>query len=446
MQADQSTNSLNERLRFIEFQAADAQALRKVRPLLEQNVSRILSKFYGHLEAYPNLMALFQGNYGLSHAREAQAKHWLIMFEGSFDEAYVDRVRRIGKTHERIGLDPRWYIGGYALALGELQAVIIEAYKKKPIECTSLIRAVTKAVMLDMDYAITVYIDEGRANFNNKLSSLAAGFEGSVKKIVDDVSSAAGSMRSAAGTMAEAAENTNRQSSIVADAAGRASTNVQTVASAAEELSSSIQEISRQVNQASQISVRAVSEANETNSHVALLKDAGQKIGSVVTLIQEIASRTNLLALNATIEAARAGEAGKGFAVVASEVKSLANQTARATGDIATQVGSIQEVTKKSSESIGRISKTIEEINGISAGIASAVEQQGAATQEIARNVHQAATGTSEVSSNIAGVTKAATDTGHNAAAVMKSADELSHLASDLRTSVAEFLVTIRGS
>jgi methyl-accepting chemotaxis protein len=444
MQTEPNTHSLSERLKFIDFKATDAQALRTVRPLLEQNVNKILSKFYGHLEAYPQLMGLFQGSYGLSHAREAQAKHWLVMFEGNFDEAYVDRVRRIGKTHERIGLDPRWYIGGYALALGELQAVIIEAYRKKPAECAVLMRAVTKAVMLDMDYAITVYIDEGRANFNNKLSALANDFEGSVKKIVDDVSASAISMRTAAGTMADAAENTNQQSLIVSDAAGRASTNVQTVASAAEELSSSIQEISRQVNQASQISLRAVSEANETNSHVALLKEAGQKIGSVVTLIQEIASRTNLLALNATIEAARAGEAGKGFAVVASEVKSLANQTARATGDIATQVGSIQEVTKKSSESIGRISRTIEEINGISAGIASAVEQQGAATQEIARNVHQAAAGTSEVSSNISGVTKAAADTGHNATIVMKSADELSNLASSLRTGVAEFLVAIR--
>jgi methyl-accepting chemotaxis protein len=436
--------NLNERLRFIDFREADSAALRAIRPTIEANIQKVLTKFYGHIENYPNLMSMFHGQMGVDHARTEQAKHWLTMFHGSFDDAYVGRVQRIGRTHERIGLEPRWYIAGYALAMGELMGLLFEMYRKKPAEGTVAAKALIKAIMLDMDYAISIYIEEGKANFTTKLHGLADNFEGSVLKVVDGVGSSADEMKGAAQTMAAAAEETQRQTTVVAAAAEEASTNVQTVASAAEELSASIQEISRQVSHASTISRQAVAQAQETNALVKQLADAGQKIGSVVNLIQAIAGQTNLLALNATIEAARAGEAGKGFAVVASEVKNLANQTAKATGDIAAQVGAIQEATKHSVDSLARIAKTIEEISGISAGIASAVEEQGAATQEIARNVQQAAAGTSEVSSNIAGVTKAATQTGDNALKVLQTADRLTAQSNDLRGNVGEFLGRVR--
>jgi methyl-accepting chemotaxis protein len=435
---------LRERLRFIDYHDADARALREFKPALEANVGKILTKFYGHIEGYPNLIEMFRGQMGVDHARAEQAKHWLKMFEGSFDGSYVDRVQRIGKTHERIGLEPRWYIAGYALAMGELMALLFEMYKKKPQEGTVVAKAITKAIMLDMDYAISVYIDEGKANFSAKLNSLADGFEGNVLKTVEGVGHSADAMKGAAQTMAAAAEETQRQTTVVAAAAEEASTNVQTVASAAEELSASIREISRQVSHASDITKHAVRQADETNALVKQLAEAGQKIGSVVNLIQAIAGQTNLLALNATIEAARAGEAGKGFAVVASEVKNLANQTAKATGDIAAQVAAIQDATKHSVDSLGRIAKTIEEISGISAGIASAVEEQGAATQEIARNVQQAAAGTTEVSANIAGVTRAATDTGENALKVLQTAESLLKQADDLRGNVGGFLENVR--
>jgi methyl-accepting chemotaxis protein len=189
-----------------------------------------------------------------------------------------------------------------------------------------------------------------------------------------------------------------------------------------------------------------VSEAGRTDGLVKGLAEAAQKIGAVTSLINEIASQTNLLALNATIEAARAGEAGKGFAVVASEVKSLANQTARATEEIGTQIAAMQDATGETVAAIGAIGATIGQINEIATMIAAAVEQQGAATQEIARNVQQAAVGTSEVSRNIAGVNEAAAQTGAAASRVLSSAGELSNQAGQLHGQVDEFLAAVRAA
>jgi methyl-accepting chemotaxis protein len=261
-----------------------------------------------------------------------------------------------------------------------------------------------------------------------------------VKEVVGVVASASSEMESAAQSMSATAEETNRQAGAVAAASEEASSNVQTVASAAEELSSSISEITRQVTQSSDVARKAVEEAAKTNATVKGLAEAAQKIGEVVNLINEIAGQTNLLALNATIEAARAGEAGKGFAVVASEVKSLANQTAKATEDIGRQISAIQSATEAAVGAIQGIGKTIEEIAKIATNIASAVEEQGAATQEIARNVQQASAGTQEVTSNISGVTKAATETGAAAGQVLTAARELATQGDTLKKEVEGFL------
>ncbi|MBR0822856.1 methyl-accepting chemotaxis protein [Bradyrhizobium liaoningense] len=275
---------------------------------------------------------------------------------------------------------------------------------------------------------------------------LADQFEQAVGEIVDTVSSASNELEASAGTLTTTASRAHGLSTEVASASQEASANVQAVASATEELSSSVREIARQVQESARIANEAVGQASRTNERVGELSKAAARIGDVVELISTIAGQTNLLALNATIEAARAGEAGRGFAVVASEVKALAEQTAKATGEIAQQVSGIQAATEESVGSIREISGTIERLSEISSTVAAAVEQQGAATQEISRNVQQAAHGTQRVSTNIGDVQRGASETGSASSQVLSAARSLSSDSNRLKQEVARFLSSVHAA
>ena len=278
------------------------------------------------------------------------------------------------------------------------------------------------------------------------MRNLANQFERAVGEIVDTVSSASNELEASAGTLTTTATRAQDLSTEVASASQEASANVQAVASATEELSSSVSEIARQVQESARIASEAVGQASRTNDRVGELSKAAARIGDVVELISTIAGQTNLLALNATIEAARAGEAGRGFAVVASEVKALAEQTAKATGEIALQVSGIQAATEESVGSIKEISGTIERLSEISSTVAAAVEQQGAATQEISRNVQQAAHGTQRVSTNIGDVQRGASETGSASSQVLSAARSLSSDSNRLKQEVAKFLNSVHAA
>ncbi len=286
--------------------------------------------------------------------------------------------------------------------------------------------------------------EQDRAERRAAMLELADQFEANVMAVVESVSASAQEMENAASGMASTADDTSQKSNVVANAAQQASSNAQMVASAAEELSASVREITGQTNQSSAAARDAVTRTDNASKDIVELVDAAQKIGDVVKLINDIAEQTNLLALNATIEAARAGEAGKGFAVVASEVKSLANQTARATQEITEQVNSMQQATNTAVSAMDEIKGIIGDIESTSVSIASAVEEQDASTQEIARNVSEVSAGTEEVTSNIHAVNQGATSTGSAATEVLSSAQILTQQSDDLRSQVENFLKTIR--
>ncbi|MFT5486096.1 MAG: methyl-accepting chemotaxis protein [Paracoccaceae bacterium] len=279
-----------------------------------------------------------------------------------------------------------------------------------------------------------------------QISALTAEFEKTANEALGVFASASAEMQTAAEGLTNTAEQTSKRSASVASASEQASTNTQTVATATEELSSSIEEIGRQAAESTRVARAAVQETDDANQKVKSLEEAASKIGEVINLINDIASQTNLLALNATIEAARAGEAGKGFAVVATEVKSLADQTAKATEEISGQIGAIQNATLDAVNAIASIGTTIKTVDDISSSIAAAVEEQDAATREISSNIQQVSAGTTEVNTNISSVSAGADETGTAARKVLSTGQELNDQASVLRSAIDDFLTKVKAA
>ncbi len=453
---------ISERLGFIQLDPDAAQALRDIAPIVRDALPGVLTEFYRHISSWPQVSRLFSGEPMMNMAKNKQVEHWGIILRGDFSREYTDSVRRIGQVHARIGLEPRWYIAGYSFITTRVSTLIaahchtkVFGKSKKPnaksnAEFSAMVNRYTgaflRAAMLDMDFAISIYLEEGELAKQRAVQEIASKFEASIGGIVTSVASAATELEHTARSMSSIAEATTNKAIVVSAAAEQATTSVSTVATSTEELDRAVAEISRQVSQASRIAASAVVKARGTNETMTQLSAAAEKIGEVVSLISDIAGQTNLLALNATIESARAGEAGRGFAVVAAEVKALAGQTARATDDIAAQIAAMQQISRQSVAAISEIQSTINEIDSVSAAISAAVEEQSATTREISRSTGEAAIGTRDVTRHISDVQREATETGEAANQVVDASGELGRQAEHLRKQVDGFLVSIRAA
>jgi methyl-accepting chemotaxis protein len=334
------------------------------------------------------------------------------------------------------------------LAAGDLDAVIPNLPETTELGQMSRTLEVFKAGLVAKKKADDAAAADAKQKVERaeRVTRITGRFEGKIGSVISIVAAASAELSATAEQLTGSATDTSNRSAAVAAASEQASANVQTVASATEQLSCSVREISEQVQQSSTIASKASMEATKTSQQVRGLAQAAEKIGGIIDLINNVAAQTNLLALNATIEAARAGEAGKGFAVVAAEVKALADQTAKATAEIGTQIADIQVSTQQAAVLIDSITQTIQEVDSIAGTIAGSVEEQGAATQEIARNVTEASQGTQEVAKNIFGVRAAAEGASAGATQVLSSARELSREAEALQIEVQQFLSEMRAA
>jgi len=397
---------IDDRLKFTMLDDRERDLLRAAKSEVVQALDGILDRFYRHVLQTPATAVLLQAPGRLEHAKAAQKRHWERLFGAEFDDAYLRSVTEIGKAHHRIGLEPRYYVGAYAIVLCELERVLLARHKPRMMggrneTLADQMNALTKAVMLDTGLVIDVYLAAKQDAHIAFVERIATDFRSSVVEVMGPVRDESTAVGEGARKLSEMAIQASERSAAVSDAGRAGSENVQTIAAAIEELSASIRDISNHVQEQTRVSAQAREDGKAAASAAAALGAVAGRISEMVALIAKIAGQTNLLALNASIEAARAGDAGKGFAVVAGEVKSLAGQTEKATNDIRRLVEEVGGVVTDVHNSTRAVITVIDAVDEATEAIAAAVEEQSVATRSISESIQQTARGIKSVAENI---------------------------------------------
>lgn len=442
---------LKERLSFIEMDENLLIALNKNNRKISKAIPNALDHFYSVIEHWPEVNDMFPSSDIKKHAQSQQEKHWQRIARGVFDHNYLQSTLTIGLTHNRIGLEPRWYIGGYAQITAHLARNLITSSFKKPFvskkekeDLAELFEALIKAVCLDMDLAISTYLTQRDEDYAKLLEEMTDHFDHNMSGYLRDLREASQKLMSTSDNLASISTEGLKQSEVLNMESNTAYENVNVVAAAAEELAASIKHITEQITYSDQVSIEAVEKSKSARQAIADMQETADKIGNVVNIINDIAEQTNLLALNATIEAARAGDAGKGFAVVASEVKELANQTANATAEIATQIEQVKQNVASTVKSISEVSSTIENIRETSSSISAAMEEQATATEEIVRSAQgaaQSAQNVTETSNQVSGTSR---ETEGEARQIGEASLRMSNETKSLREKLEYFLANIK--
>ncbi|MCR9266303.1 MAG: globin-coupled sensor protein [Alphaproteobacteria bacterium] len=441
----------SERIADFAITAKTRDSLRQMQSVLPGVLEGALTEFYATLSRAEGVAHFFRDDAHRDHAKKHQIAHWDSILSGEFDDQYFQNVRRIGEVHCEIGLEPRIYVAGYAGIASNLIRGAMKAAGRKGLfangqdeKAEAWVDALVRAVFLDMELALSTYLEAGEARAREARNRVADTLEANVSATLAGLAETSDRLDELAGRVGSSVDATLTDAATTAREAQSASQNVQSVVVAAEQMRGAVDEISGQVNQTSDRAREAVDQVGAAAQVMDTLNSAASEIGNIVGLIQDIAEQTNLLALNATIEAARAGEAGAGFAVVAGEVKHLAQQTASATDRISQQIGAVQQGASTAGTAIQNIHGTIEAVNEASVSINAAIEEQSSAIREIVRSANEAASGNTAGAESAAKLETGVRECSQSSGFVKEEATAVRKAVAELREKVHGFLEQTR--
>jgi len=447
MASKEQVQAFDARLAMFGLDDRSLRLMGDVWPVIEPNLGRAIEEILDAVQLLPRVGGIVAQNREL--LRRLETAHFQALLAGKLDERYADSCRNTVEQEAALGLDARLRSTAGSYVLKTTFEALARRYRFSSTKVAERAIVASKVIQFDVSNAMTLHRQAREAADSVRRSAIdgaIAEFGVAIGEVVTAIKEASASLIATSGTLTKAAEDTRGRMAAASSASAETARRMEATVTATEELSGSIEEIGRQATRGLGVAQSAVGDAERSQNAIRSLDAAAERIGSVVDAISAIAAQTNLLALNATIESARAGEAGRGFAVVAAEVKTLANQTSRATDDISQQITAIQEATKRSVGEIASIARVISELTGVSTNIATAVEQQTATTRNIAESIHGAAGHTARASDEIGSVEQAVA---LGAAAVGEITDwtaRLSERASDLEAKVATFFSRVRAA